>query len=197
MPPRAFYSVRENPCEPIYYACDHAPLWRDLMDETALTKRRAAFEAEALRFLNEIYASAMQMARNVQAAEDLTAITFEQAWKAYDRFEPGTNMRAWLYRILTNTFIDDFRKKKRSKDTVSVDEYENASTSTVARFLAPRFKFSSSTVFRMLGHTNNEIAEEFVITENTGAKHVANILSKTASANRVEAANYASAHGLL
>ncbi|PCI39630.1 MAG: hypothetical protein COB53_02915 [Elusimicrobia bacterium] len=96
------------------------------VEETALTQRRVNFEAEALPHLNEIYGSAMKMTRDVQKAEDLTATVFEKAWKAYDRFESGTNVRAWLYRIMTNSFINDYRRKQRRPDAVSMDDYENS-----------------------------------------------------------------------
>ena len=96
------------------------------MDETALLKKRTVFEKEALPFLDEIYASAMQMSRNVSKAEDLAATTFERAWKSFDQFQPGTNIRAWLYRILTNSYINEYRKIQRRPGMVSIDDYEDS-----------------------------------------------------------------------
>jgi RNA polymerase sigma-70 factor (ECF subfamily) len=66
------------------------------------------------------------MTRNPQAAEDLVAEAYARAWKNLDQFQPGTNIRAWLYRILTNTFINDYRRKHREPEKVAMDAYERA-----------------------------------------------------------------------
>lgn len=95
------------------------------MDETALIEKRSIFESEALPYLDEIYASSMRLARNVQGAEDLSATTFEQAWKSFEQFQSGTNLRAWLYKIMTNSFINEYRKRQRTPETVSLDELED------------------------------------------------------------------------
>jgi RNA polymerase sigma factor (sigma-70 family) len=68
----------------------------------------------------------LRMTRNPAAAEDLVAESFARAWKSIDQFQPGTNIRAWLYRILTNAYINNFRKNKREPEKVSVDAYEKA-----------------------------------------------------------------------
>lgn len=93
-------------------------------DSTTESKKREFGEA-AFPYMDEIYAAALRMARNPQAAEDLSAQTFAKAWKAFDQFERGTNMRAWLYRILTNTYINDYRKKTRQGVPVDLDQYES------------------------------------------------------------------------
>jgi RNA polymerase sigma-70 factor, ECF subfamily len=69
------------------------------------------FEAEAMRHLNELYRTANRLTRNPTEAEDLVQETFMQAWKSFDRYEAGTNCRAWLYKILFNKF-DHHRRKK-------------------------------------------------------------------------------------
>ena len=74
--------------------------------------------------VDELYGEALRMSRNPQAAEDLVAEAFAKAWKSLDQFQPGTNMRAWLYRILTNAYINTYRKKHREPEKVSVDAYE-------------------------------------------------------------------------
>ena len=71
------------------------------------------FEAEALPFLDQIYGGALALTRNPADAEDLTQEVFLKAFLAFDTFESGTNVRAWLYRILTNTFISNYRKSSR------------------------------------------------------------------------------------
>lgn len=86
-------------------------------------KRR--FEAEALQYLDQLYAAAMGMTRNRADAEDLVQETFVKAYAAFHRFEPGTNLKAWLYRILTNTYINIYRKRKRQPLVGALDELED------------------------------------------------------------------------
>ncbi len=88
-------------------------------------KTRQEFTEIALPYMNEMYAGAMRMTRNPQAAQDLAADVFTKAWRAFHQFERGTNMRAWLYRILTNTYINEYRRKKRQGNPVDIDKYEN------------------------------------------------------------------------
>lgn len=80
------------------------------------------FEAEALEHLDSLYGGALRMTRNSQDAEDLVQETYMKAFRARDRFTPGTNMRAWLYRVMTNTYISSYRqKKRRPKESWSED----------------------------------------------------------------------------
>jgi RNA polymerase sigma-70 factor (ECF subfamily) len=79
------------------------------------------FEKEALQFLDELFASAMRMTRNKEAAEDLLSEVYAKAWKSFGQFEPGTNLRAWLYKILTNTYINHYRQKQRQPLMVELD----------------------------------------------------------------------------
>ena len=74
---------------------------------------KANFEREALQYATPLYTAALRMTRNRADAEDLVQETYLKAYKAYGRFAEGTNLRAWLHRILTNTFISSYRKKKR------------------------------------------------------------------------------------
>ena len=83
------------------------------------------FEAEALPLLPGMYSAAFRLTRNAADAEDLIQETFLRAYRAFHQFEPGTNLKAWLYRILTNTFINSYRKKQREPQTVSDDEVED------------------------------------------------------------------------
>jgi RNA polymerase sigma-70 factor (ECF subfamily) len=75
--------------------------------------RSARFERDALPFLDQLYGAAMRMTRNPADAEDLVQETFAKAYSSFHQFRPGTNLKAWLYRILTNTFINNYRKKQR------------------------------------------------------------------------------------
>ena len=81
--------------------------------EETVEARRARFERDALPFLDQLYAAAMRMTRNPADAEDLVQETFIKAFAAFHQFTEGTNLKAWLYRILTNTFINTYRKKQR------------------------------------------------------------------------------------
>ena len=76
-----------------------------------------AFEEEALSHLDRLYAAAMRMTRNPADAEDLVQDTFAKAFGSRHTFTPGTNLKAWLYRILTNTYINSYRKAQRSPQT--------------------------------------------------------------------------------
>jgi RNA polymerase sigma-70 factor (ECF subfamily) len=80
------------------------------------------FESEALPFMPELYAAALRLTRNPADAEDLVQETYLRAYRGFGGFEPGTNLRAWLYRILTNAYINTYRKKQREPQTVSEDE---------------------------------------------------------------------------
>ncbi|WAX56629.1 sigma-70 family RNA polymerase sigma factor [Jatrophihabitans cynanchi] len=81
--------------------------------EETVEQRRARFERDALPFVDQLYAAAMRMTRNPADAEDLVQETFVKAFAAFHQFTEGTNLKAWLYRILTNTFINIYRKKQR------------------------------------------------------------------------------------
>jgi RNA polymerase sigma-70 factor (ECF subfamily) len=76
-------------------------------------QRNARFEETAMPFLDQLYAAALRMTRNPADAEDLVQETFAKAFAAFHQFQQGTNLKAWLYRILTNTFINTYRKKQR------------------------------------------------------------------------------------
>ena len=76
-------------------------------------QRGARFERDALPFLDQLYAAALRMTRNPADAEDLVQETFVKAFAAFHQFQEGTNLKAWLYRILTNTFINSYRKTQR------------------------------------------------------------------------------------
>ena len=76
-------------------------------------ERTARFERDALQYLDQLYGAAMRMTRNPADAEDLVQETYMKAFAAFDSFTDGTNLKAWLFRILTNTYINIYRKKQR------------------------------------------------------------------------------------
>ncbi len=79
---------------------------------------RHPFEQEALEHLDALYAAALRLTRNPTEAEDLVQDTFVKACRFYDRFEAGTNLKAWLFRIQTNTFINRYRRRVRERDVL-------------------------------------------------------------------------------
>lgn len=85
----------------------------DRVEGETPAERTARFERDAVPYLNQLYGAAMRLTRNEQDAEDLVQETFAKAFAAFHQFTPGTNLKAWLYRILNNTFISHYRKQRR------------------------------------------------------------------------------------
>lgn len=85
---------------------------------------RAIFETETLPYMRDLYGAALRMTRNPADAEDLVQETLLSAYRGFERFEAGTNLRAWLYRILTNSFINSYRKKKRQPERVDAEDID-------------------------------------------------------------------------
>jgi RNA polymerase sigma-70 factor (ECF subfamily) len=83
------------------------------------------FQREALPLLDSLYGAALRMTRNPADAEDLVQETMLRAYRAFETFEPGTNLKAWLFRILTNAYINVYRKKQREPQKVSQDQIED------------------------------------------------------------------------
>lgn len=78
-----------------------------------------------MQFMDQLYAAAMRMTRNPADAADLVQETYVKAFAAFAKFEQGTNLKAWLYRILTNTFINIYRKNQRNPYQGTIDELED------------------------------------------------------------------------
>jgi RNA polymerase sigma-70 factor (ECF subfamily) len=93
-------------------------------DETD-QERSDRFERDAMVFLDQLYSAAMRMTRNPADAEDLVQETYAKAFAAFHQFKPGTNLKAWLYRILTNTFINSYRKKQRQPQQSMSEDVED------------------------------------------------------------------------
>lgn len=89
--------------------------------ETA-AQRADRFERDALQYLDQLYGAAMRMTRNPADAEDLVQETYLKAFAAFDSFAEGTNLKAWLFRILTNTYINIYRKKQRQPFQTGTDD---------------------------------------------------------------------------
>ena len=88
-------------------------------------QRVARFERDALPFMDQLYAAALRMTRNPADAEDLLQETYVRAFSAFHQYQDGTNLKAWLYRILTNTFINGYRKKQREPLQSNSDDVED------------------------------------------------------------------------
>ena len=87
--------------------------------------RSARFERDALAFLDQMYSAGLRMTRNPADAEDLVQETYAKAYASFHQFREGTNLKAWLYRILTNTFINSYRKKQREPQRSAAEEIED------------------------------------------------------------------------
>ena len=86
-----------------------------------------AFETEALSYIDALYRTALRMTRSEADAEDLVQETYIRALRFREQFAPGTNMKAWLFRILTNTFINAYRKRSRTPETTELDDVDEFS----------------------------------------------------------------------
>jgi RNA polymerase sigma-70 factor (ECF subfamily) len=86
---------------------------------------QADFAEQATPYLDQLYAAAMRMTRNPADAEDLVQETFIRAYRGFGGFQDGTNLRAWLYRILTNTFINTYRAKQRRPQETDLGDMED------------------------------------------------------------------------
>ncbi|WP_334171945.1 sigma-70 family RNA polymerase sigma factor [Sinomonas sp.] len=103
-------------------------------------ERRERFERDAMQYVDQLYSAAMRMARNQADAEDLVQEAYAKAFAAFHQYKPGTNLKAWLYRILTNTYINLYRKRQR--------EPQQAQTDTVEDWQLARAESHSSTGLR-------------------------------------------------
>lgn len=101
----------------------------DVRETETPAERDARFEADAMVFLDQLYAAALRMTRNPADAEDVVQETFAKAYSSFHQFTPGTNLKAWLYRILTNTYINSYRKKQRQpliSDGENIEDWQLA-----------------------------------------------------------------------
>ena len=95
-------------------------------------QKQRLFEEQALPLLDQLYGGAMRLTRNPQDAEDLIQETYLKAYSNFDSFKQGTNLKAWLYRIMTNTYINSYRKAKRRPMESSADELSDFQLYTTA-----------------------------------------------------------------
>ncbi|MGD2051524.1 MAG: sigma-70 family RNA polymerase sigma factor [Acidimicrobiia bacterium] len=86
---------------------------------------QANFERDAMQYAPQLYSAALRMTRNPTDAEDIVQETFLKAYRAYHTFREGTNLKAWLYRILTNTYINRYRKQQRRPSEVELGDLQD------------------------------------------------------------------------
>ena len=87
-------------------------------------EQKKRFEEIAFEYMDSLYSTALRMTRNTAEAEDLVQDTYLRAYRFFGKFEEGTNFKAWIFKILTNTFINKYRKKIRTPQQVQLDKVE-------------------------------------------------------------------------
>lgn len=87
--------------------------------------KRKQFEVEAMPHMDALYRTALRMTKNQSDAEDLVQETMVKAYRFWDKFEPGSNCRAWLFKIMTNIFINEYRSKSRTPVSVNMDDIDD------------------------------------------------------------------------
>ena len=142
------------------------------MSSTDLVKESAAdrtnrFERDALAFTNQLYAAALRYTRNPDDARDLVQDTYLKAFTSFHQFEPGTNLKAWLYRVLTTTFINTYRKDQR-RPQLSAGEVEDWQLADAASHSSDQGKSAEVEALENLPDSDikralQEIPEEFRI----------------------------------
>lgn len=133
--------------------------------ETA-EQRQARFAEDALPLLNQLYGAAMKMTRNPQDAQDLVQETYLKAFSAFSSFQEGTNLKAWLYRIMTNTYINTYRKKQREPYLGAVDDLEDwqlggAESTTAMSSRSAEAEAIDRTPDSVVTQALNDLAEDF------------------------------------
>lgn len=101
-------------------------------EKESAAERTKRFERDALQYMNQLYAAAMRYTKNPEDAQDLVQDTYAKAYTSFHQFEPGTNLKAWLYRVLTTTFINTYRKDQRRPQTTDseLEDWQLAAASS-------------------------------------------------------------------
>jgi RNA polymerase sigma-70 factor, ECF subfamily len=115
-----------------------------------LEQRSKRFEEDVLPYLDQLYAAGMRMTRNPADAEDLVQETFAKAYASFHQFQAGTNLKAWLFRILTNTFINTYRKRQREPQRSGTEEIEDWQLARAASHSSSGLKSAESEALERL-----------------------------------------------
>nr|WP_062071982.1 sigma-70 family RNA polymerase sigma factor [Demequina sediminicola] len=124
------------------------------------------FETDALSFMDQLYGAALRLTRNGADAEDLVQETYAKAFAAQDKFTPGTNLKAWLYRIQTNAFINTYRKKKRQPLQSDAEQVEDWQLAAAAEHTSSGLASAEQQALDSLGDAEvkqalNDLPEDF------------------------------------
>ena len=111
-----------------------------MSDSSADQQKGWDFEALAMPFVDSLYNTAYRMTRNAQDAEDLVQETYLKAYRYYDKFQEGTNFKAWLFKILKNTFINNYRKRQKTPPQSDFADIEDAFENQVSDELSAQIK---------------------------------------------------------
>jgi RNA polymerase sigma-70 factor (ECF subfamily) len=133
-----------------------------------LQERSERFSRDVLPYLDQLYAAAMRMTRNPADAEDLVQETFAKAYGSFHQFQVGTNLKAWLFRILTNTFINTYRKRQREPQRSGTEEIEDWQLARAASHTSTGLKSAEAEALERLPDSDvktalQELPEEFRI----------------------------------
>jgi len=134
-------------------------------EKESAAQRTKRFERDALQYMNQLYAAALRYTKNPDDAQDLVQDTYAKAYTSFHQFEPGTNLKAWLYRVLTTTFINNYRKDQRRPQT-SDSEIEDWQLADAASHTSDQGKSTEDVVLENLPDSDikralSEIPEEF------------------------------------
>lgn len=146
---------------------DAGELVRVDREKESVEQRRKRFEADALQYMNQLYSAALRYTKNPSDAQDLVQDTYAKAYVSFHQFEPGTNLKAWLYRILTTTFINTYRKDQR-RPQLSDKELEDWQIADASSHTSDQGKSAEDVVLENLPDSDikralAEIPEEFRI----------------------------------
>ena len=146
---------------------DAGELVRVDREKESAEQRRKRFEADALQYMNQLYSAALRYTKNPSDAQDLVQDTYAKAYVSFHQFEPGTNLKAWLYRILTTTFINTYRKDQR-RPQLSDQELEDWQIADASSHTSDQGKSAEDVALENLPDSDikralAEIPEEFRI----------------------------------
>jgi len=131
-----------------------------------MTTEQLTFETEALSYMDQLYAAALRMTRNPADAEDLVQETYAKAFAAQDKFRMGTNLKAWLYRIQTNAFINTYRKKQREPKRSDAEQVEDWQLAAAAEHTSSGLASAEDAALNALGDEDikralSELSDDF------------------------------------